>query len=103
MVDRFGSEQSPPSPSVPAAAAAFAQRQQDASSSGPGVDGPPCEEEGDARLGEERAMIFLSGEQQARMNAAKARDSAQCLDGVVYGAIRAGRADAQRTYGRQST
>ena len=41
MADRFGSEQSPPSPSVPSAAAAFAQRQQDASSSGPGVDGPP--------------------------------------------------------------
>ena len=47
--DRFGSEQSPLSPSVPAAAAAFAQQQQGALSSGPGVDGPPDGVDGDAR------------------------------------------------------
>ena len=37
------------SPSVPAAAAAFAQQQQGALSSGPGVDGPPGGVHGDAR------------------------------------------------------
>ena len=41
MADRFASEQSPLPPSVPAAAAAFAQQQQGAFSSGSGVDGPP--------------------------------------------------------------
>ena len=49
MADRFGSEQSPLPPSVPAAAAAFAQQQQRALSSGPGVDGLPGGVDGDAR------------------------------------------------------
>ena len=47
MTDRFGSDKSPLSPSVPAAAAAFAQ-QQGALSSGPGVDGSPGGVDGDA-------------------------------------------------------
>ena len=96
MADWFGSEQSSPSPSVSAAAAALAQRQQDASSSGPGVDGPPGEVEGDARLHGERAPIILPGEEQARANAAMARDSAQSLDGVLHVASGAGGAGVQR-------
>ena len=97
MANRFGSEHSPSSPSVPAAAASFAQRQQGAPSSGPGVDGLPGEVEGDARLGEERAPIVLSGEEQARVNAAMARDSAKFLDRVLHGASGTGGADVQLT------
>ena len=65
--------------------------------SGPGVDGPPTEAEGDARLSKERLPIVLSGEEQARVKNAMARGSAQFLDGVLHGASRAGGADVQRT------
>ena len=96
MADRFGSEQSPTSPSVLVAAAAFAQRQQGASSSKPWVDRPPGEVEGNAYLVEKRTPIVLSGEEQARVNAARARDSAQFMNGVLHGTSGAGGADVQR-------
>ena len=83
-----------------AAAAALALRQQGASSSGPRVDGPPGQVEGDTDLREERAPIVLSGEEQARENAAMARDSAHFFDGVLHVASGAGGADVQRTVDR---
>ena len=92
MADRFGSERSPPSPSVSAATAAFAE-QQGASSSGPGVDGPPGEVEEDARRGEEGGPIALSGEERARVNAAMARYIAQFYDWELRGASKVGGAD----------
>ena len=79
-----------------AAAAALALRQQGASSSGPRVDGPPGQVEGDTDLREERAPIVLSGEEQARENAAMARDSAHFFDGVLHVASGAGGAGVQR-------
>ena len=47
----------------------------------------------DARLRAERAPIVLSGEEQARVSAAMARDSAQLLDRVLNIVSGAGGAD----------
>ena len=46
-------------------------------------------------MGEERAPIVLSGEEQARVNAAMARGSVHFLDGVLHGASGADGADVQ--------
>ena len=86
MADRFGSEQSPPSPSVPVGAAALAQRRQGASSTGPAVDWPPGEVDGDARLAEEEwALIVFAGEEQARVKASMARLGPIFGRGIAWG------------------